>query len=355
VPIRDVSDEEIARRVTEVARRTWSSAAVSGIRRIEGGVSSLTYSALLANDDGSRDVVIKLAPPGLEPVRNRDVLRQAHVLDLLAPLDGFPVPAVLLRDVGAPPDFPPLFVMELRPGQAYEPLLDVAEDPPSAEEIAARQHAAACALGRLHSRTPTELGLADEQHVPVIEELRRWERLFETVDPDIAAGHDELSARLAERIPDDVAPRLVHGDYRAANMLFVGPDLEAVIDWEIWSVGDPRPDLSWLLMHTEPAHVFHLDRSPADLEAARLMPSAGDLLETYLAERRNLGATDADLDAVTTDLPWFLGVGHYKVASTIAAIWKRERKREQPDPKLRRAAERLDAVLAAGHAALDQT
>jgi aminoglycoside phosphotransferase (APT) family kinase protein len=349
VPVQELTDEDVVSRTTALARRTWPGASVSGLRRLEGGVSSLTYAAQVA----SRDLVLKVAPPGLEPVRNRDVLRQARVLDALAGLDGFPVPRVLLRDGGDPPGVPPMFAMELRPGQAYEPLLDVSDTPPSATEVVARQHALTRALAILQSRTPASLGLGDEPVAPALEELVRWRRLFETVDADIAPGHEALAERLAARAPADVAPTVVHGDYRAANMLFVGPRLEAVIDWEIWQVGDPRPDLAWVLLHTAPSHVFHPDRSPADLEAGRLMPSATDLLSAYVSARRELGATAAELADATADLDWFLGVAHYKVASTIAVIWKRERKRAEPDEKVGYAAARLDAVLAAGHAALD--
>ena len=39
--------------------------------------------------------MIKVAPPGLEPVRNRDVLRQARALRALHPVDGVNVPEVL--------------------------------------------------------------------------------------------------------------------------------------------------------------------------------------------------------------------------------------------------------------------
>ncbi|MDR7254234.1 aminoglycoside phosphotransferase (APT) family kinase protein [Nocardioides sp. BE266] len=353
MPARDITDDEVAQRATEAARLTWPDADVDTIRRLEGGVSSLTYAARLRAEGTAQHVVLKFAPPGLEPVRNRDVLRQARVLDSLAGLDGFPVPRVLVRDAGQPPEVPPMFAMELRPGQAYEPLLDVSDEPPSAREAAAREHELTRALALLQSRTPAQLGLEDEPVHGAAHELDRWRTLFATVDADIGVGHDDLAMRLAERIPRDIAPRLVHGDYRAANALFVGPRLEAVIDWEIWSVGDPRPDLAWVLMHTSPSHVFHPDRSADDLEAGRLMPSVDELRTTYVHARMSHGAAPLDVDDATRDLDWFLGVAHFKVAATIAVIWKRERKRDTPDPKLVVAAEGLDRVLAAGHRALD--
>jgi aminoglycoside phosphotransferase (APT) family kinase protein len=353
VDAHDLSSADVVRRATDAARRTSPTATVRDVRRLEGGVSSLTYAAVLGTETGDQPVVIKFAPPGLEPVRNRDVLRQATMLDKLVDLAGFPVPRVLVRDEGAPPEEPPMFAMELRPGDAYEPMLDVSDRPPGAEEIQQRQHAAARALARLQSRTPASLGV-DEQATPVRDELDRWARLFATVDPDIAVGHQELHARLAARVPTGVDPVVVHGDYRASNMLFVGPELEAVIDWEIWSVGDPRVDLVWLLLHTQPAHVFHTDRSAADVDAGRLMPTSGQLLETYIGTRRDLGARAADLDSVVLDLDWFRAWANYKVASTVSVIHKRDRKRSTPDTKIAVAASHIDEVLAAGHRALDR-
>ncbi|MFC7506012.1 phosphotransferase family protein [Nocardioides sp. GCM10030258] len=347
--------EALVQRASAVARSTWPDARLEDARRLEGGVSSLTFASTLVRAGSERPVVLKVAPAGLAPARNRDVLRQARVLRRLDELPGFPVPEVLFEDGGRPPEVPPLFAMELCGGDSYEPLLDVGAAPPTAEVVGERMLAAARALGRLQAETPTALGLGKEPVAPVDEELGRWHRLFATVDADIAPGHQELHARLSRRIPEGCAPRLLHGDYRLANMLFDGPRLTAVIDWEIWSVGDPRTDLAWLLMHLAPAHVFHEDRPAADVAAGEGMPPRAEVVAAYAAARVEHGAGTADVAAVEQDLAWFLAVCHYKVASTIAVIHKRERKRDDPDPKIVVAERHLDAVLAAGHAALDRS
>lgn len=341
-------------RATAAARRRVPDAELRGLRRLEGGVSSLTYATTLVGDRADQSVVLKVAPAGLAPVRNRDVLRQAKVLRALGRLAAFPVPEVLFEDQGSPPEVPPLFAMSLCPGESYEPRLDVAAVPPEPEVVAERVLVAARALATLQSVTPERLGLGDEPASAVGAELERWQRLFDTVDADTAPGHEKLAARLAERIPGGVAPRLLHGDYRLANMLFEGPRLAAVIDWEIWSVGDPRSDLAWLLMHLEPAHVFHERRPDADLRAGAQLPTREQVWQAYAERRRALGAGEQELEATASDLEWFLAVCHYKTASTIAVIWKRERKLASPDPKLVTADRHLDEVLAAGHAALDR-
>ncbi len=52
---------------------------------------------------------------------------------------------------------------------------------------------------------------------------------------------------LEDRLPDPVAPRLVHGDFRTGNLM-VDPEagLVAVLDWELAHIGDPAEDLGWL-------------------------------------------------------------------------------------------------------------
>jgi aminoglycoside phosphotransferase (APT) family kinase protein len=41
----------------------------------------------------------------------------------------------------------------------------------------------------------------------------------------------------------------MHGDYHAANVMFsrTGPDVVAIVDWEMCTVGDPLLDLGWML------------------------------------------------------------------------------------------------------------
>ena len=75
---------------------------------------------------GGQRVVVKVAPPGVEPIAHRDVLRQARLIRALDPT-AVPVPQVLWEDAGAPPEVPPLFVMSYLGGDSLEPLFD--DDP----------------------------------------------------------------------------------------------------------------------------------------------------------------------------------------------------------------------------------
>lgn len=347
--VSDLDEAELLRRATRAAQGRFTGAEVSGLSAMEGGVSSLTFSASLSLPSGAeRRIVLKVAPPGLPPVRNRDVLRQARLLKVLASLEGFPVPAVDFTDA----ELPPFFAMEFLPGEWYEPRLDVTAMPPTAEVAAERFVVATRALARLQSVTPQQLGIPAEE--PVLgpgDELERWHRLFQTLDDDLRPGDEELHARLITDVPEALSPVVQHGDFRCANMLFVDARLQAVIDWEIWSLGDPRFDLAWLVMQTDPPHRFHDERPAADVEAGRLVPTAGEIIEEYMRAGEEQGQR-ALAQKIDEDLRWFLAANIYKTASTLGVILKRERRREQPSERLLVVERDLPEIVAAGHAVL---
>jgi aminoglycoside phosphotransferase (APT) family kinase protein len=44
-------------------------------------------------------------------------------------------------------------------------------------------------------------------------------------------------------------PGIIHGDYHLANVMYnsAGPEVVAIVDWELTTIGDPLLDLGWLL------------------------------------------------------------------------------------------------------------
>jgi aminoglycoside phosphotransferase (APT) family kinase protein len=62
-------------------------------------------------------------------------------------------------------------------------------------------------------------------------------------------GVAEVHAWLDENCPDSFTPGLMHGDYHIANVMFRNddPELAAIVDWELTTLGDPLLDLGWLL------------------------------------------------------------------------------------------------------------
>lgn len=66
--------------------------------------------------------------------------------------------------------------------------------------------------------------------------------------PDVP-GVEAVATWLARNRPRSFAPGIIHGDVHLANVLFRydGPQLAALVDWELSTIGDPLLDLGWLL------------------------------------------------------------------------------------------------------------
>ena len=337
----DLDLQELLDRATLAADARWPGAAITRLEPLHGGVSSLTFAASLTDaGDADRRVVVKVAPPGLPPVRNRDVLRQARLLRALAQAPGVRVPEILFEDDGAPP----FFVMSFVEGESYEPKLGLSASPPGPATVERRARAAAQMLARLQSLDPGEAGLSGEPVIGPAEELERWRLLFSTCPDDLRGREQELYDELAARVPEAMDARILHGDYRLGNMQFAGDELAAIIDWEIWSLGDPRHDLAWLLVYADPAQRFVEEMDEANRVASDGMPSQDELLNEYLAVR----------PVELRDLDWFLACCNYKIASTTAAIAKRNRRLPEPDPGMEVAASSLPAIVERGLQTLER-
>lgn len=206
------------------------------LRTLPGGHSGLTYSIAA----GPASYVVKAVPPGQRPVGRNDVLRQAEVLRALTG-SPVPVPSVVAVDEREPA----WFAMEFVDGEAVEPVLDEHRLDPGL--CRTRMLALAGVLRDLHgSKTEVTSELLDPMG-----ELERWGRTMRAVPENLRPGAEELLSRLASAVPDGMPPTLTHGDFRLGNVLCRGERPAAVVDWEIWALGDPRIDLGWFLLFAD--------------------------------------------------------------------------------------------------------
>jgi aminoglycoside phosphotransferase (APT) family kinase protein len=76
----------------------------------------------------------------------------------------------------------------------------------------------------------------------------RWYRAKTDDQPDI----DRVMTWLADRMPQPLAPTLVHNDFKLDNLMLNGGDIgrvEAVLDWEMTTIGDPLADVGLSLCY----------------------------------------------------------------------------------------------------------
>jgi aminoglycoside phosphotransferase (APT) family kinase protein len=299
---------------------------VNGLSPLAGGASSLTFVGTMAADYQHK-VVVKVAPPGLPPVLNRDVLRQSRLLRALLPTE-VPVPEVVWEDAGDPPEIPPLFVMRFVQGASFEPLFDP-DGGQDVKLVADSLRNAARTLAALHALDPDHLDVGAEPTVGPGDEIDRWSRLLETIDPALVPGWRAVAESLQAVQPPAPDRAIVHGDFRLGNLLTVGADVAAVVDWEIWAVGDPRVDVGWFLINADPATY----RRPSRFAVA--LPPLEELTEIYT------GALGRQLP----DLRWFQALACFKSTATWSLIVKHNRRRQTPDPALEDMAATLPELL----------
>ncbi|MFZ4519788.1 MAG: phosphotransferase family protein [Microthrixaceae bacterium] len=326
---------ELGVRAQAAAQRWSPGCRLDGLRPMTGGTVGLVVAADVHDGPAAvRTAVLKVAPPGLPPVRNRDMLRQARVIGALDRRPGVAVPPLLFTDAGDPPEVPPLFATALVEGECLEPLLEASSRERLHEPTSrARAFGAVRMLAALHRLAPEDLGLGDEEVVSPVGEVDRWTRTFDTVHDEVRRGYQECAGALRAAAPEPLPSVVVHGDYRLGNMLCDGDRVRAVIDWEIWSRSDPRIDLSWLLFFTDEARHPVV---PADVDSG--MPSDRELLAAY----------EEETGAPVPHLEWFHALTRYKEAAAMALIAKHLAKRGETDT-LARMAVMLPALIAEAH------
>ena len=130
-------------------------------------------------------------------------------------------------------------------------------------------------------------------------QVSRWRHQLESYSemegypgPEIP-GVDAVARWLEAHRPSDSQPGILHGDYHIANVMFRydGPELAAIIDWELATVGDPLLDLGALVASWPDEQ----GRSPLGNTTGVMdgLPSVREMIARY-AERstRNLDAID---------------------------------------------------------------
>jgi aminoglycoside phosphotransferase (APT) family kinase protein len=209
----------------------------------------------------------------------------------------------------------PFMAMNLVPGECVEPVLTEAAQRPSPDTVRARYFDAVQVLAQLHAIGPAAVGLGGEPVVGLADEVDRWTRAFVTLPGDMAGDYQRAATALRASIPKALPPAVNHGDFRLGNTLCEGSRINAVIDWEIWSVGDPRIDLAWLTFFTDDAG--HPAVAPGTVAGT---PTGREIVRAY---------EDA-LGRPVPELGWFDALTRYKEAGVTGLLLKRAMKLGRP-------------------------
>lgn len=210
---------------------------------IGDGHSNITYK--VERDDVT--VVLRRPPRPPLPPSTHDVLREARILTGLRRA-GARVPEVFATCEDDALLGVPFYVMEHVDGVVAAETL-----PPGLDNQAARAdlgEEVAETLAELHRVDLKAAGLAGLGRPAgyLTRQITRYAQLWASVRTRDVPDVERVAAWLADRVPATSRASLVHGDYRLGNLMVDAkrPEVLAILDWEMATIGDPLADLGYL-------------------------------------------------------------------------------------------------------------
>jgi aminoglycoside phosphotransferase (APT) family kinase protein len=292
----------------------------ASVQQFLGGQSNPTYLI----EDASGTYVLRKKPPGKLLPSAHAVDREYRVIAALAD-SGVPVPrARLLCDddsvIGQM-----FYVMDYVPGRVF-----AGREMPdcSAADVTAMFESMAGVLGALHAVDYEAAGLGDygRPEAYVQRQIVRWSKQYEASKVEDCAAMDDVIGWLSTSIPPDGRASLVHGDYRPGNVIFSNdsPDVVAVLDWELSTIGHPLADVGYFLMpYRLDAASFPWGIQGLDLGAIGIPPE-GALLDAYA---RSAGSDDVPA------IDFYIVFAMFRLAAILAGVLRRGLDGNASDPR----------------------
>ncbi len=244
-PVRD------AHRFDEASLQAWMRENVPdyagplSVEQFRGGQSNPTYKLVTP----AKCYVLRRKPPGKLLKGAHAVEREARVLQALETVD-YPVPHVhgLCTDEDVIGTW--FYVMDYVEGRIFwDGTLPDVEHRQRPRYFDSMNET----LARLHCIDHEAAGLADYGRPGNYfqRQIARWTKQYRG---DAEAGREPHLERLIEWLPANIPPgdetRIVHGDFRIDNLIFhpSRPQVIAVLDWELSTLGHPLADFAYHLM-----------------------------------------------------------------------------------------------------------
>ncbi len=292
---------------------------------------------------GDRELVIRRPPPGRTADTAHDVLREYRVMDALQDTP-VPLPETVLACEDHDVIGSDFYAMErvagdvLRDGEAER-----IADPEGRERIGGQL---VDGLAAIHGVDYEAVGLGEFGHPEGYTERQvdRWgsqlEWAFEVTGEEREVPIlGEVGDWLVENCPDSHPHTLVHGDYKLDNVLFAPgtpPDLVAVFDWEMSTLGDPRADLGWMLSYW---------RDPKDPEPAVPELTAQFMeREGYPTRRKLVERYEAETGIEFERDRFYRTLAVYKLAGLGEMFFRRYLEGNSDDPMYPKMEERVPAL-----------
>jgi len=284
---------------------------IRSAEKFTGGQSNPTY--LLQTEKSQ--YVLRSKPKGKLLKSAHAVEREFRVMGALAE-SPVPVPSVLCLCEDVDVIGSVFFVMSYEDGPIYwDPTLPEL----NRDERAALYRDEIRVLAALHSLDPATIGMADFGRPGSYFErqIKRWTDQYRASETTSIDAMESLMLWLSRHTPDDDdQSTLIHGDYRLDNLIMTHDKarIQAVIDWELSTLGHPFADLAYFCMCLRMPNHEQI-RGLAEVDRVALgIPEEADIIRQYCTLR---GIDDID------DWPFYLAFSFFRLAAICQGVLKR--------------------------------
>jgi aminoglycoside phosphotransferase (APT) family kinase protein len=292
-----------------LAARVGDLAAPLRFGLITGGHSNLTFRV---TDAEGRRWVLRRPPLKQVLATAHDMAREHRIIAALTDT-AVPVPPLVGLCGDPTVNGAPFYVMDFVDGL-------ILRDVPAAEHLGLDQRAAAGAslietLVAIHDVDIDAVGLGDlgRREDYLARQLKRWYGQFQNSKLREIPVVDEVHDELVRRMPAQKESTIVHGDFRLDNCL-VSPEgaVQAVLDWELCTLGDPLADVGLMIVYTPDAVEARRTGLPS-ATALPGFPTRAELLDHYA----RLSGRDL------AGIGYYVAFGYWKLACIIEGVYAR--------------------------------
>ena len=281
------------------------------IKQFSGGASNLTY--LLQWQD--KQAILRTAPKGADIKGAHDMGREYNVLNKIAPYYKYAPKTYLYCEddeiIGRP-----FYLMQKIDGIIPRKTFPMLVSPTQAHDLCKELIDVHIALHQIEIEKTglSELGKGEGY---IQRQIAGWNQRYKNARIEGSFPADDLMQWLADKLPKDQQPCLIHNDYKFDNVVISEQEphkIIAVLDWEMATIGSPLMDLGCSL-------AYWIEKTdPPELQAIRMMPTH---IEGMMTRQQIIDYYGKQTNTDMSQFNYFYKFGLFRLAVIVQQIYKR--------------------------------
>jgi len=288
----------------------------------KGGYSNLTYLLKI----GENEMVLRRPPMGKKISKAHDMVREFKILEALKKVGYTKIPTPILSCEDEAIIGAPFFLMEKVDGlilRNKEPE-GINLTPGYFSQLSKNTIDVLLELHQL-DLNQSDLGLMGKPEGFVERQVSGWAKRYLNAKTDNLKEMEKVAEWLNSNMPEKENTAFIHNDYKYDNLVLTGtdtPEIKAVLDWEMATVGDPLMDLGTSLAY------WAEESDPPIMKGFNLTHPQGNFSReeviAYYASRSQLNLEN---------MLFYYVFGVFKVGVIAQQIYKRHQEGNAPDPR----------------------